>query len=334
MHATLTGLTADTVYHYRIVAENDADTAAGKDASLRTGVKPRPPGAATGVARPVGATGTTLHGTVDPNGAPTDYHFEYGTTLDYERSTPAVSTGAGDSLIRMAVPISGLRPNTRYHVRLVASNAAGRTVAADRPFTTLRQPTGVSITVIPVSPVWSRPVTVTGTVTGEGIAHIPVALERLDFPFTSGFAQFGPAGKSDGSGRFKFTLPFVYSTTQLRVSTRTRVLAASAPVTVPVALKVGLRTTRIRHRRAELSGAVWPAVPHGRAVLQRQGRRGRWISVARRHLRSLALNRSRFRFRLRLPRDTRAYRVMVSARDGGAHVAGTSRTRQLRSRTR
>jgi hypothetical protein len=334
VHATLAGLTADTEYHYRVVAENGAGTATGNDATLHTAAKPRPPGAATGVARPVGATSTNLHGTVDPNGASTDYHFEYGTTLAYDKSTPIVSAGAGDSLVRVTVPIAGLRSNTRYHVRLVATNAAGRTVAADRPFTTLRQPTGVSIAVAPARPVWGTATRVTGLVTGDGIEHIPVALERLDFPFTSGFAQFGPTVKADGSGRFKFTLPAVYSTTRLRVSTRTRVSATSPPATLPVALKVGLRMRRVPHRRAELSGAVWPATPRGRALLQRQGRRGRWIPVAGKHLTRLSLNRSRFRFKLRLRRHPRSYRVVVNARDGGAHVAGRSRTRRLPSAPR
>jgi hypothetical protein len=329
VHATLADLTADTDYHYRVVAENGAGSSAGDDATLHTAAKLRPPGAATGVARPVGATATTLRGSVDPNGASTDYRFEYGTTLDYNQSTPSVSAGAGDSLIRVSMPIAGLRPSTRYHVRLVATNAAGRTAAADRPFTTLRQPTGLSIDVAPARPVWGTAVRVTGMVTGDGIDHIPVALERLDFPFTSGFAQSGPPVKADGSGRFKFTLPVVYSTTRLRVSTRTRVSAASPPTTVPVALKVGLRIRRLPHRRAELSGAVWPATPHGRAVLQRRGRRGRWIPVAGRRLTPLTLNRSRFRFRLRLRRHARSYRVVVSARDGGAHVPGRSRTRRL-----
>ena len=329
VHATLAGLTADTEYHYRVVAENGAGTAKGNDATLHTAAKPRPPGAATGVARPVGATSTNLHGTVVPNGTPTDYHFEYGTTLAFDRSTPIVSAGAGDGLVRVTVPIAGLRPKTRYHVRLVATNAAGRIVAADRPFTTLRQPTGVSIAVAPGRPVWGRAIGITGTVTGDGIDHIPVALERLDFPFTSAFAQFGPTVKADGSGRFKFTLPAVYSTTRLRVTTRTRVLAASPPATVPVALKVGLRMRRVPHRRAELSGAVWPATPHGRALLQRQGRRGRWIPVARKHLTRLTHNRSRFRFKVRLRRHLRSYRVVVNARDGGAHVPGRSRTLRL-----
>src|SRR3954471_7000344 len=333
VHATLAGLTADTDYHYRIVAENAAGAVMGSDAVLRTGAKPRPPGAATGVARPVGATSTTLHGTVEPRGAPTDYHFEYGTTLAYEQSTPTVSAGA-EGLVRMSVPIAGLRPSTRYHVRLVAVNAAGRTAAADRPFTTLRQPTGLSIAVTPAHPVWGSPVRVAGTVSGAGIAHIPVALERLDFPCTSGFVQSGLPAKADGSGRFTFTLPFISTTTRLRASTRTRILVASAPLTVPVALKVGLGIRRIRNQRAQLSGAVWPAVPHGRAQLQRQRRRGVWITVARRGLQALTRNRSRFRFRVRLRRDPRTYRVRVSARDGGAHFPGTSRARRSPPRNR
>ena len=168
-------------------------------------------------------------------------------------------------------------------------------------------------------------------VTGDGIDHIPVALERLDFPFASAFTQFGATVKADGVGRFKFTLPAVYSTTRLRVATRTRVLAASPPATVPVALKVGLRMRRVPHLRAELSGAVWPATPHGRALLQRQGRRGRWIPVARKHLTRLTHNRSRFRFKVRLRRQSRSYRVVVNARDGGAHFPGRTRTLRLPS---
>ena len=329
VHATLAGLTADTDYHYRLVAENGAGTAHGNDGVLHTAAKPRPPGAATGVARPVGATSTNLHGTVVPNGTSTDYHFEYGTSLAFDNSTPTVSAGAGDSLLRVTVPIAGLHPKTRYHVRLVATNAAGRTVAADRPFTTLRQPTAVSIAVAPARLVWGRAIRITGAVNGDGIDHIPVALERLDFPFTSAFVQFGPTAKADVNGRFRFALAAVFSTTRLRVSTRTRVAAASRPETVTVAPKVGLRMRRTSHRRAELSGAVWPATPRGRALLQRQGRRNRWIRVAGRRLTPLTHNRSRFRFKVRLRPHPRSYRVVVNARDGGAHIPGRSRTLRL-----
>jgi thiamine monophosphate kinase len=118
------------------------------------------------------------------------------------------------------------------------------------------------------------------------------------------------------------------------VSTRTRVSAASAVVTVPVALKVGLGIGRIHRGRTELSGTVWPAVPHGRALLQRQGRRGRWITIAGKGVRPLGTDRSRYRFRLRPRRHAKSYRVKVLPRDGGAHDAGTSRTRRLRARPR
>jgi hypothetical protein len=332
VRVALSGLTPDTDYHYRLVAENGDGVATGSDATLRTQPRPRPPGAATGKPRPVGATATTLRGTVVPNGLQTEYHFEYGTTLEYGARTPGGSVGPSDGLVRPSEPIAGLRPNTRYHVRMVATNAAGRTVGVDRTFLTLRQPTSVSITVEPARLVWGRAVVVTGRVSGEGIEHIPVALERLDFPFTTGYAQFGSSATAGLDGGFSFKIPAVYSTTQVRVITRTRVVAVSAPATVTAKLKVGLRTRRLRHGRIRLTGAVWPAAPHGRASLQRQGRRGRWTPLTAARLTPPRLNRSRYRFNLRPPRRTRTYRVVVIARDGGAHAPGTSRSRSLSRR--
>jgi hypothetical protein len=218
-------------------------------------------------------------------------------------------------------------------VRIVATNAAGRTVGADRTFLTLRQPTGVSIMVEPKRLVWGRAAVVTGAVSGEGIEHIPVALERLDFPFTTGYAQFGSTAAAGPDGGFSFKIPAVYSTTQVRAVTRTRVVAVSAPATVTAELKVGLRTRRLRHGRVRLTGAVWPAAPHGRASLQRQGRHGRWIPLTRARLTPLRLHRSRYRFSLRSPRRARTYRVVVIPRDGGAHAPGTSRSRSLSRRS-
>ena len=329
----LSGLTADTDYHYRLVAENVDGVAQGSDATLHTEPRPRPPGAATGKPRPVGATATTLHGTVVPNGLQTEYHFEYGTTLDYGTRTPGASLGPKEGLVRPSEPIVGLHPSTRYHVRMVATNAAGRTVGADRPFLTLRQPRGVSIMIEPKRLVWGRAVRVTGAVSGEGIEHIPVALERLDFPFTASYAQFGSSATAGPDGGFSFKIPAVYSTTRVRVFTRTRGVAVSEPATVTAELKVGFRASRPRHGRVRLTGAVWPAAPNGRASLQRQGRRGRWIPMTAARLTPLRLNRSRYRFRLRPPRRARTYRVVVVARDGGAHAAGTSRSRRLSRRS-
>ena len=53
--ATLTGLTNDTTYHYRVVATNAAGVTRGSDRTLKTDARPGPPGATTGSARNVSA---------------------------------------------------------------------------------------------------------------------------------------------------------------------------------------------------------------------------------------------------------------------------------------
>ena len=96
--------------------------------------------------------------------------------------------------------------------------------------------------------------------------------------------------------------------------------------TASVAVKVGLKTKRLSGRRFRLEGATWPAVPSGRVSLQRQSRSGRWSPVAR----TVTVPAPRRPLALSLHGPRRAarvnYRVVVVARDGGAHVSGTSRT--------
>ncbi len=76
-------------------------------------------------------------GYVDPNGLPTEYYFQYGTTAAYGSAT--VSWGAGASFgpfASVSGAIQGLRPNTTYHYRVVAGNSAGSSVGQDEVFTT------------------------------------------------------------------------------------------------------------------------------------------------------------------------------------------------------
>ena len=98
------------------------------------------PAAATGPAGPVGVDSATLSGSVDPTGAPTTYHFEYGTTTAYGHTTPAADAGSGTAGVPAAAAPSGLSPGTTYHYRIVASNAGGVTYGADRTFTTAAAP--------------------------------------------------------------------------------------------------------------------------------------------------------------------------------------------------
>ena len=96
-----------------------------------------PPVVTTGAAQ-AGTTTATLSGTIDPNGSPTEYQFEYGTTTAYQLKSPVQSIG-GDGDQAVSATIVGLTPHTTYHYRRVAGDVKG----ADRTFTT---------TIAPVNP--------------------------------------------------------------------------------------------------------------------------------------------------------------------------------------
>jgi hypothetical protein len=335
--APVTALTPATTYHYRLVATNAAGVSRGADRSFTTAAtpaNPRPPSASTASARSVGPRGATLRATVDPNGSQTTVRFEYGTSTNYGKTTAAQGAGAGDRGVSVSRVVGGLRPNTRYHYRVIAINAAGTARGGDRAFTTVRQPTGATIVLDPAKVVWGRALTVTGRLSGNGVSGAPVALERQEFPFSSAFAQVGSASTARSDGSFRFTIGALFATTRLRVVTRTQVVVASPVVTASSALRVGARALRLSPRRARIQGAVWPAVARGRASLQKRSPSGKWVLVRRASVRAFDTIRSRYRFTLRRGRKTATYRVVVLARDGGAHVPGTSRAVRVRGRVR
>jgi hypothetical protein len=92
-------------------------------------------GALTGSAG-VTATTASLSGVVDPGGAATNYHFDYGTTAAYGQSTPSVALPASDEKAGVTEALAELAPGTTYHYRLVATNSAGTANGADKTFTT------------------------------------------------------------------------------------------------------------------------------------------------------------------------------------------------------
>jgi hypothetical protein len=321
--AGITGLTPDTTYHYRLVASNSGGASQGADRTFKTTAAARAPSVSSVAATEVAPAAATVRANVTPNRLATTVRFEYGTTTSYGTSTPEQDLGAGTSRIAASAVIGGLAPNTRYHYRAVATNAAGVTRGGDRSFTTARTPTAVALTPSTTRPVWGGGLTITGRVSGQG--SIPVALERQDFPFSGGFYQ-AAATTASSSGSFSLTVPPLYSTTRLRVVTRTPIPVASPVMTASVAVKVGLRSQRLKGKRVLMTGATWPAVPAGRISLQRQTSGGRWMPVERAAPAPLAGNRSRYRFTVSRRSRALVYRVVVVARDGGEHVPGTSRS--------
>ncbi len=152
--AAVTELEPGHTYHYRAVARNPSGTSYGPDETFTTA---DPPQAQTNAATAVSLTGATLNGSVDPEGQPTTYWFEWGTTKSYgqEVPVPAAEAGSEESSQHFDQALEGLTPDTKYHYRIVASNCGGceegTTYGADQVFTTAAPPSASTGAAIEVS---------------------------------------------------------------------------------------------------------------------------------------------------------------------------------------
>jgi Ca2+-binding RTX toxin-like protein len=136
---TLTGLAPGTTFHYRLVARNSSGVSAGADATFATLAAPS---ATTGLPTVVSARHATVGGTVNPNGQPTSWYLEYGPTTAYGHRSPPLSAGSAIGGVPVSFRLTGLRPGTRYHYRVVATNNAGTSVGSDASFLAAPLPTG------------------------------------------------------------------------------------------------------------------------------------------------------------------------------------------------
>jgi hypothetical protein len=187
--ASLTGLTAGTTYHYRVVATNSSGTARGSDGIFTTSAGPV---AVTGSATSVTTTSATLNGTVDPNGRATTWYFEYGTSTSYGSKTAEKSAGSGTSTTGVAGPVSGLTRGRLYHYRLVATSDAGTSRGADQSFSTITAPTAVTGA---ASSIGLTSAKLNGTVTANGQA----TSWYFEYGTSTSYGSKTPA-KSAGSG--------------------------------------------------------------------------------------------------------------------------------------
>jgi hypothetical protein len=94
----------------------------------------------------VTSTGASFSALMNPNGQATTAYFQYGLDLkysklggsgpDYTNSTPVQSFAGNFTDDFVTASVGNLVPNALYHVRLVATNAAGTTFGPDMTFTT------------------------------------------------------------------------------------------------------------------------------------------------------------------------------------------------------
>jgi hypothetical protein len=328
--ATISGLTAETTYHYRIVADGEV----GNDQTFTTTANPLPPGVTDQRAREIGPESALATASVNANGNATTYVIEYGTTTRYGSRTTAAPAGSAKTATTVSARLTDLRPYTRYHWRTVATNAAGTTRGRDRSFRTARLPSSVSIGVSRRTAPWGGEVRLGGRVSGAGVSGMTVRLEQQRFPFDQDFTQLSTA-RTGSDGGYLFTVASLYATTRYRVSTSTQVVATSPVATVRSAVKVGARARHYARRRASVEGTVVPGV-HGTATLQRYRPRVGWRTAKAKTVAPADELRTRYRFIVWRPRKRRpaiAYRVVMTP-VRGAQVRGKSRAVTVRPRSR
>jgi hypothetical protein len=132
--ALISGLTAYTTYHFRVVATSASGTVSGNDMTFTTLAVPSTVNtlAATNIA----ATSATLNGSVNANYAPTDVTFEWGLTTAYGNTVNAAPLQVtGNILTAVSAPISGLTTATVYHFRCVGNGPGGTVYGNDVMFT-------------------------------------------------------------------------------------------------------------------------------------------------------------------------------------------------------
>ncbi len=131
----VTGLEVLTTYYYRVVAKNGTPPAAEGTVEHFT-TTPGAPIVSTGATSALGQSSVNVTGTVTPEGAETDYYYQYGTTTEYgQRSSLTTSVGAGLSAVPAPATLIPLTPGVSYHYRLVAWNEDGTSYGQDETFT-------------------------------------------------------------------------------------------------------------------------------------------------------------------------------------------------------
>jgi hypothetical protein len=221
----LTGLTASTTYDYRLVAVSSGSPVYGNNATFTTPKTPAPT-ATTTMATAVSSSAATLNGSVNPEGVPTSYYFEYGTTAAYGSKTATQSAGSASTAQAATVSASGLQASTTYHYRLVAVSAGGTVVGGDNTFATSKLPLPVADTGA-VTGVTTTTAVLGGAVNPDGLA----TSYYFQYGTTTGYGH-NTSSRSAGSGTASAAVSQSLSGLAARTTYHYRIVAVSAGGTV------------------------------------------------------------------------------------------------------
>jgi hypothetical protein len=189
----------------------------------------RPPDVVTTAATEVGSSSATLNGLVTPHGIDTTYFFQYGAGR-YDAHTSLASAGDGREPVAVSVRAENLRPETIYHVRLVAFSSFRIAFGDDNAFATQAAAPLASPAPLALSPLAQAPSVL--------VAPPPVLGERVTVAVRSGTVTV----KVPGGGDF---------------------VTLSEFASVPVGSVVNTRRGSVRLRTAVASGRTQAGIFHG-----------------------------------------------------------------------
>jgi hypothetical protein len=236
--ATLSGLTPNAPYRFRLVAANANGPIATPEAKLETA---GPPLVET-TGSPVRTTTTArLDARVDPAGSSATYHFEYGDQGPCDAnpctSTEAHPAGSGTEFELVSQQVEGLQPGATYHYRVIADNGdpAGASFGEDMTVTTLASEPVLSHGHLPGPPGSDR------------------AWELASAPDTGG----NPVGLSLGAERFSIADAGNRVTYGVAGGTPDSETGTAATMLFAERTASGWQTKRILPSRQEATESVW-----------------------------------------------------------------------------
>ena len=141
--SNLTGLTPGTIYHIRAYATNSTGTAYGSDLNFTTtGGTLIIPTLTTTAAYSIGSTFATSGGNITNDGGSTVIArgICWDVTVNPDLTSSHTTDGGGTGSFSSS--LTGLTPNTNYHIRAYATNSIGTAYGSDLNFSTS---TGVGI---------------------------------------------------------------------------------------------------------------------------------------------------------------------------------------------